>query len=231
VPRPDPAAAAATFDAWAAAGRDADMARGHRRTTRRIVESWSLSDEDFVLDVGCGNGWALRWCRERGAGGGLGVDVSPGMVARARGLTADTAVRFAVGRAAALPIDDDAASRVLSVEALYYTPDPEAALREWGRVARPGAHLGIMVDLYAEAPLAAAWVEALDVEVHVLSTARLVSLCEEAGWTNVHAVQVPDPRPPKAAEGFTPSPWEPSHALHVAARLAGSLVITGRRAG
>lgn len=229
MPTPDPAAAAAAFDAWAAAGRDADMARGHRRTTRRIVDAWTFTPDDAVVDIGCGNGWALRWCRERGAGRGLGVDVSPAMVARARALTDDGALRFAVGRAADLPLPDAAMSHVLSVEALYYTPDPAAALREWARVARPGGHLGIMVDLYAEAPLAAAWVAALEVDVHVLSTARLVAMCEAAGWRGVAAVQVPDPRPPRPAGGFQPSPWEPSHALHVAAREAGSLVITARR--
>ena len=149
--RPDPRAAATTFDAWAADGRDADMARGHRRTTRTIVESWPLAPDDFVVDIGCGNGWALRWCRERGAGGGLGVDISSGMVERARALTQDDTLRFEVGRAAVLPLPDATASRVLSVEALYYTPDPAAALREWRRVARAGARLGIMIDLYAEA--------------------------------------------------------------------------------
>lgn len=226
---PDPSAAAATFDAWAAAGRDADMARGHRRTTRRIIESWSFRPEDLVVDVGCGNGWALRWCRERGAGGGLGIDVSPGMVGRARALTSDPALRFAVGRAASVPLPDASATHVLSVEALYYTPDPTAALREWARIARPGGQLGIMVDLYAEAPLAAAWVDALEVDVHVLSTARLVALCEAAGWRDITATQVPDPRPPKPATAFTPNVWEPTHALHVAARAAGSLVLTARR--
>jgi ubiquinone/menaquinone biosynthesis C-methylase UbiE len=226
---PDPAAAAATFDAWAAAGRDADMARGHRRTTRRIVESWSFGPDDVVVDVGCGNGWALRWCRDRGAGAGHGVDVSPGMVARAQALTDDPALRFSVGQAASLPLEEATASHVLSVEALYYTPDPGAALREWARVARPGGQLGIMVDLYAEAPLAEAWVAALEVDVHVLATAQLVALCEAAGWREVHTEQVPDPRPPKHADAFTPNPWEPTHALHVAARRAGSLVITARR--
>ena len=71
--------------------------------------------------------------------------------------------------------------------------------------------------------------DALDVEVHVLSTPQLVQLCEAAGWREVRAVQVPDPRPHKPAEAFTPNEWEPSHALHVAARRAGSLVITARR--
>lgn len=229
MPTPDPSAAAATFDAWAAAGRDADMARGHRRTTRRIIESWSFRPDDIVVDVGCGNGWALRWCRERGAGAGHGVDVSPGMVARAQALTDDTALRFHVGQAASLELPDAAATHVLSVEALYYTPDPGAALREWRRITRSDGQLGIMVDLYAEAPLAQAWVDALDVEVHVLSTPQLVQLCEAAGWREVRAVQVPDPRPHKTAEAFIPNEWEPTHALHVAARRAGSLVITARR--
>ena len=228
-PRPDADLAARTFDAWAAAGRDADMARGHQRTARHIVESWSFGPADFVVDVGCGNGWALRWCMTRGAPGGLGLDVSPGMVARARALSASNGLRFVVGHAAALPLPDASVSHLLSVEALYYVPDPEAAVREWARAARPDAHLGIMVDLYAEAPLAHAWVEALDVEVHVFSRLELASMCEAAGWRDVRTTQVPDPRPPRDASEFTPDEWEPSYALHVADRAAGSLIVTGRR--
>ncbi len=232
-PTPDVARAAAEFDIWARNGRDQSMARGHRSGTATIVEGWQLDGDSVVLDVGCGNGWALRWAAERGAGGGFGVDAAPEMVARARELTeeADSGarLRFEVATADALPLADESVSHVLNVESLYYYPDPAAALREWFRVARPGARLGIMADLYAEYPLAPAWVAALDIGVHLLSEAEIVRLCEEAGWSEVRTWRVPDEGPLKAEEDFEASVWTPSYALYLAAREAGSLVVVAQR--
>ncbi len=170
-------AAAAEFDQWAVSGRAESMAEGHRNAAGQILDRWRLTAADRVLDVGCGNGWAVRWMLERGAGSGVGVDISGAMIERARALTdAGVPATFAVAAGERLPLDDASFSAILSVESLYYYPDPAAALVEWARVSRAGGRLGVMVDLFAENPAGPVWKEALDVEVHLLSEAEFRAL-------------------------------------------------------
>ncbi len=47
-----------------------------------------------VLDLGCGFGWFCRWAREHGAAQVFGLDVSENMLAKAREMTADPAIRY-----------------------------------------------------------------------------------------------------------------------------------------
>lgn len=47
-----------------------------------------------VVDLGCGFGWFCRWAREQGAVSVLGLDVSENMLARARAVTTDPAIRY-----------------------------------------------------------------------------------------------------------------------------------------
>jgi len=227
--RPIEQAAADEFDGWATNGHAESMERGHAAPTEAIVASWGLGPDSVVLDVGCGNGWAIRRCLALGAGGGLGIDISPQMVASAQQRSAGTPLRFEVASAQAVPLPDAAVSHVLSVENLYYLPDPAAALREWARVCRPGGRLGIMVDLYAEHPLASAWVAALPIEVHVLAEAELAGLCRAAGWVDVQTRRFPDPRPRRTEAEFEPDEWTPSYALYLESKRTGSLIVEATR--
>lgn len=224
------AAAAAEFDTWAEGGRDERMADGHRWPTERILDGWAFDADSVLLDVGCGNGWAVRLGVARGAGRGVGVDVSAAMIRNARAATAgDGRFRFEVAGGAALPLPDGAVSHVLSVESLYYHPDPAASLREWARVARPGGRLGIMVELYAENPVSAAWQAALAVGTHLLGAEAWATMARAAGWRDVAWRQVRSPTPPKPPEAFEPSPYWPDYATYLGYHEAGSLLVEGQR--
>ena len=230
MPKPDIAAAAAEFDRWALAGRDASMARGHRHAAEAVTAGWAPGPEDAVLDVGCGNGWAVRMLVERGAGRGVGVDAAPEMIARARGLSADDArLAYHVAPASAIPASDGEFAFVLNIESLYYYPDPEIALREWARVARRGARLGLVLDLYLESPGSHTWIDALDVGVHLLSIADVVALVEGAGFAGVSWRQVRPPGPAPDEASFQPSRYVPSFAHALALFEAGSLIVEARR--
>lgn len=96
-----------------------------------LVERYGAGRD--VLEVGCGTGLVLQ--RIAGfARSAEGVDLSPGMLerARARGL----AVREA--SATALPFADASFDVTCSFKVLAHVPDIERALAEMARVTRPG---------------------------------------------------------------------------------------------
>lgn len=222
--------AAAEFDRWAEVGRAESMERGHRPATEAATSHWSLTSSDVVLDVGCGNGWALRMLLEQGAGRGVGIDVSPGMIARARTMSTADRTRFEVAPAAQLPLEDAEVSHVLSVEALYYTPDPAQTLTEWARVTRSGGQLVIMIDLFAENPVGQVWIDVLDVDAHLLSIPQLIEMAEAAGWTDLQTSRYRDQGPPKTETEFEPSRYWPSYEVYLGYLEAGSLMLRATRA-
>jgi SAM-dependent methyltransferase len=227
---PSEKAAALEFDLWAESGRDASMAEGHRSATEAVTSQWVLNADSQVLDVGCGNGWAVRSLVERGAAKGYGIDISPKMIAAAKAATSgDERYDFQVAAAERTPFSDGQMSHILNVESLYYYPDPAVALQEWARICRIGGHLSIMVDLYLESPATHTWINALDVDVHLLSTADILAMAKAAGWSKLNAISVKDPRPMADEASFKTGPYWPNYAMYKAYRETGSLLIYGQR--
>jgi len=94
-----------------------------------------------VLDAPCGGGVALR-----GVAPGLryvGVDISPGMLARARRESArcGVEVELIAADAARLPFPSGEFDLCVSFNGLHCLPDPAAALRELARCVRPGGRV------------------------------------------------------------------------------------------
>ncbi|PSQ67175.1 MAG: SAM-dependent methyltransferase [Halobacteriales archaeon SW_9_67_24] len=100
-------------------------------------------DDDRVLDVGCGTGFATEGLLER-TERVHGLDQSRHQLERAWAkFGKNDRVRFYRGDAERLPFADDAFDAVWSSGSIEYWPDPVAALREFRRVVRPGG--GVLV--------------------------------------------------------------------------------------
>lgn len=95
-----------------------------------------------VLEVGCGSGVFLRAAADRGAAV-TGVDSSERLVEFARRRAPEADVR--VADLQALPFGDDGFDVVAGFNAFFFSSDMVAALREAGRVARPGGSVVIQV--------------------------------------------------------------------------------------
>lgn len=99
-----------------------------------------------VLDVGCGPGTLLVSLAEAGADA-TGIDLVPGHVARAQASLAalDLPGRVEVADAEELPFPDQSFDRVVSNNALQFTPNLDSALREIYRVLRPGGSVRLVL--------------------------------------------------------------------------------------
>ena len=117
----------------------------------KMLELARLDGGSRVLDVGCGTGVLTRLAAKRASNGAhfLGVDLSDGLLAKARALSLaeglDRHLEFRKSDAEALELADASVDAVLSVYALRHFPNPRQALREMLRVVRPGGRAVVAV--------------------------------------------------------------------------------------
>lgn len=101
---------------------------------------------DRILDAGCGAGDDVRMLAERVAPDGtiVGIDTSESLIEEARERAGDTeTVEFRVGDIMELPFEDGAFDACRADRVLQHLPDPNGALAELRRVARPGGRIAV----------------------------------------------------------------------------------------
>jgi SAM-dependent methyltransferase len=108
---------------------------------RRLPNSPCLS----LLDVAIGDGVYTSWLRPDWSI--VGVDVSTTQLAACRRRNCGRDLRLVLGEAEDLPFRDREFDAVLSNGGFNHFNDPEAALREMARVAKPGAPVVIADEL------------------------------------------------------------------------------------
>jgi ubiquinone/menaquinone biosynthesis C-methylase UbiE len=214
------------FNEWARAGRGESMERGHQPTGLQAIQKMQMREDAQVLDVGCGSGWASRLLAQQARRGEvIGIDISDEMIRIATESSTEFAnVSFQVGSAEHLQFDDCRFTHAFSMESLYYYDDMLVALREIHRVLAVGGLFVTVVDLYRENEPSHAWVEQLQVPVHLLSIAEYHSLFEEAGFAKFSDERILDPAP--IVSNYTGTSFK-SHADYVKYREAGSLMLSG----
>jgi arsenite methyltransferase len=114
---------------------------GNKRLLDAAVEAAAPDSEARVLDVGFGGGYSLeRLARAVGPERVAGVEFSEAMIGAVRGRLGE-AIDLRLADAGSLPFPDRCFDVVLSVNTLYFWPDPARVLAEMSRVLRPGGRL------------------------------------------------------------------------------------------
>jgi SAM-dependent methyltransferase len=134
-------AASGSAERWGSlwGARPADWALSEDQqlpTYEEALRRVGLRSGQLVLDIGCGVGAFLRLVAERGARP-FGLDASEALLDVARERVPDAQLR--VGEMEALPYEDDTFDLVCGFNSFFFANDIVAAVREAGRVAKPGA--------------------------------------------------------------------------------------------
>jgi ubiquinone/menaquinone biosynthesis C-methylase UbiE len=114
-----------------------------------LVAKAALHEGERVLDVACGTGVVARLAAPQVGTGGhvVGLDLNPGMLARARASSPPegAAVEWREGDAGALPFSAATFDAVFCQLGLQYFPDRQKAAREMYRVLKPDGRLVVLV--------------------------------------------------------------------------------------
>jgi SAM-dependent methyltransferase/N-acetylglutamate synthase-like GNAT family acetyltransferase len=173
----------------------------------------SLKEGEVVLDLGSGAGFdAFLAARRVGPGGRvIGVDMTPEMLERARGLAAKHGfanVEFRQGDIEALPVDAGQVDVILSNCVINLATDKARVFREAFRALKPGGRL-MVSDLVLLKPLPRAMRQNLEAYAACLSGALLkddyLAAIRAAGFTQVElagesSYGFGDPTPEQLAE-------------------------------
>jgi SAM-dependent methyltransferase len=129
--------------AWGLRARDWSETESQMRTSYELaIKRAGLRAGQTVLDAGCGSGAFLRVAADHGAVVS-GIDASEALLAIARERVPDA--DLALGDLQRLPYADDSFDAVTGLCSFFFADDMVEALREAGRVAKPGAPVVIQV--------------------------------------------------------------------------------------
>jgi sterol 24-C-methyltransferase len=130
------------------------LAAAMRRMEKVLADRLSLPPGSAVLDAGCGVGDVARAVAHLGGHAVTGVDILDFNLREATGRSAAAQpggrTRFLLADYHHLPFADASFDGAYTMETLVHSDDPEAVLREFRRVLRPGGKL-VMVE-YSRTP-------------------------------------------------------------------------------
>lgn len=188
----DPRVVQEEFDRQAERWFRRELSAHERAMLEQIAQLAQLRPEDRVLDVACGTGLVsfvlAPYAREV-----VGIDISPGMLAKARQirhLREVRNVRFLLGKAEHLPFKDGEFDVVVCRLAIHHFPQPEREIREMARVLKGRGRLVISDTVSSEDEREARLHNALErlrdpSHARMLAPTELVQLIEQAG-VHVH---------------------------------------------
>ncbi|MGA7677525.1 MAG: methyltransferase domain-containing protein, partial [Dehalococcoidia bacterium] len=158
-----------------------------RYMQKRLVSLLNLKENQRLLDLGCGTGWAVRYAarlvNERGEF--YGIDISSNMVEKAKTSSADYKnVQFYQASADRLPFGNDFFDFIICSNSFHHYFSPDKVLNEAYRVLKPKGRIYIM-DLTSDGAIAKMidrWIRRREREhVKFYSTLEYQTMFREAG--------------------------------------------------
>lgn len=173
-------------------------ALGHRPLTKWAIDLMDIQPTDYVLDIGCGGGMAVKLIAQITVEGFVaGVDYSNDMVQQARKRNAVSIqtghVEIRQGNVTAISYDDEYFNKVVAVETFYFWPSPVANLREIRRVMKCGGLLALVMESSKdEHDVLKNTRMANQLGFPMYNGVEMVELLTDAGFSRAWVISLPD---------------------------------------
>jgi ubiquinone/menaquinone biosynthesis C-methylase UbiE len=160
----------------------------HRPLSKWTIELMNIQPDDFVLDIGCGGGMAIKEITRIAITGFVaGIDYSEIMVQQAlkHNAAAVCAMRVAIknGSISNLPFKDESFDKAYAIESFNFWPNPIAGLKEVHRVLRPKGLVAIATGWSKETPNQHKYVAmARKMRFSLYSGSQIVEMLTAAGF-------------------------------------------------
>ena len=179
------------FGAWAEQGKDIGMEKGHATAVSEMldfaIKERELLDKNFsFLDLGCGNGWAVRKVAENSkCSDAHGIDGAAQMIAKARE-QGDSEEYILANIDEHEPIQTY--DLIHSMEVLYYLENPAAILKKIANSwLNEGGRLIVGIDLYHENSDSHSWEAKVGTKMLMLKEAEWTDFFRQAGFSDIES--------------------------------------------
>ena len=129
---------------------------GGLNATEELAEVCHINKDTYVLEVGCGIGLTACYLAKRHGCRVVGVDISEQMIEwsqkRANRERVADRLDFRTADAQHLPFEDGLFDAVICESVTAFLNDPQKAVREYVRVAKPGGYVGLNEGTWVRTP-------------------------------------------------------------------------------
>lgn len=220
------------FNQWQQKGRAESMQEEHIIAVEAAIKEMPLSNGLKVLDIGCGNGYAVRLIATKIMPDGLatGVDIAENMIITATEKSKHFKnTNFRKADFLNLPFEKDSFDIVLSVESIYYAEDFSKALQNVYKILKPSGIFYCVTYFFKEHYNSEVWADHVPLKMHYLSENEYKEAFKEVGFNNIKVKRVYDHRPVDT-ESFTPRwGYDTADELINFKRNIGALLVIGSK--
>ncbi len=218
------------FDNWAKKGMAESMRSGHFPVAKVTMDEIKINDNFSVLDLSCGNAWALKYLFKRGIDKGIATDISFEMLKRAKEnlLEYDNRNLVLQSSITKLPFKNDKFDVVFNMESFYYYQEPIVVLEEINRVLKKDGIFMLLVDFYKENKVSMKWKDRLNIFMNPLSTDDYKKLLEKTGFQVEYIKRIISPNI-RERRDFSPSESIQTYEEYLEFKYSGTLYLLARK--
>jgi len=179
------------FDEWAINGKAESMEKGHGVNVLKFLKKTSFDKPFSFLDVGCGNGWVIRYisnmstCKKA-----VGIDKSKKMIIQSNKKIKNNKENFVCTDIETWKYTGKF-DYVFAMESIYYSDSIEKAIKKIFKLVKPGGKFFCGTDFYTENKATIKWANIMKIQMHLHSKKEWKEFFKNAGFIT-HTKQIKD---------------------------------------